>query len=211
MKKIKLFLLISISISIIIIIAINIMITVSVKDFLYDDISRLPHNKTGIILGTSKFRKTGEINLYYKYRIDAASELYESGKINYILASGDNMNRSYNEPKRMRQDLIRKGVPSSAIYLDFAGFRTLDSVVRSKKIFNQKSITIISQKFHNQRAVFIARHFGIQAIGYNAADIHDASGFKTRVREIFARVKAVIDLYIIKQKPRFLGDKVNIK
>ncbi len=190
---------------------INTFITSQVERFLYDNPSALPYNRTGIILGTSKYRKGGDLNPYYSYRMEAAAKLYKAGKISFILASGDNMSKSYNEPKQMKQDLINRGIPKNAIYLDYAGFRTLDSVVRSKKIFSQTSITIISQKFHNQRAVFIARHFGIDAVGFNADDIRDSSGLKTRFREVFAKVKAAIDLYITGEKPKYLGDKIDIK
>jgi SanA protein len=190
---------------------INVYMTSYVKNYLYDDISSLPYNKTGVVLGTSKYRRGGDLNPYYSYRINAAAKLYKSGKVSFILASGDNMSKFYNEPKQMRQDLISQGVPKNIIYLDYAGFRTLDSVVRSNRIFDQTSITIITQKFHNQRAVFIARHFGINAVGFNAEDITDSSGFKTRFREFFAKVKAAIDLYITGKKPKYLGDKINIK
>ncbi len=191
--------------------AINAYMTASVKKHLYNDISSLPYNRTGIVLGTSKYRRGGDLNPYYSYRIEAAAKLYRAGKISFILASGDNMSRFYNEPKQMRQDLVNRGIPKNIIYLDYAGFRTLDSVVRSHRIFNQSSITIISQKFHNQRAVFIARHFGINAVGFNADDITDSSGLKTRFREFFAKVKAAIDLYITGEKPKYLGDKIDIK
>jgi SanA protein len=192
-------------------IAINAYITSHAKKYLYDEISSIPYNRTGIVLGTSKYRREGDLNPYYSYRIEAAAKLYRAGKISFILASGDNKSKYYNEPKQMRQDLIDNGIPKNAIYLDYAGFRTLDSVVRSNRIFNQTSITIISQKFHNQRAIFIARHFGIDAVGFNATDITDPSGFKTRFREFFAKVKAAIDLYITGKKPKYLGEKINIK
>ncbi|MCG8700391.1 MAG: YdcF family protein, partial [Bacteroidales bacterium] len=166
----------------------------STKDNLYSNTHSIPKNKVGLLLGTSKYVRGGSINQYYKYRIEAAVRLFKSGKIDYILVSGDNGTRHYDEPTVMKKDLIAKGIPGNRIYLDYAGFRTLDSVVRSKAIFGQHSITIISQQFHNQRALFIADNKGINAIGYNAKDVSANYGYKTRLREKFARAKMVLDL-----------------
>ena len=145
--------------------------------------------------------------MYFKYRINPAVELYRAGKIKHIIVSGDNSLKEYNEPKQMQQALIQKGVPESAITLDYAGFRTLDSVVRGKKVFGQQKFIIISQKFHIERALFIAHKYGIDAIGFAALDPPEKYSIKTKVREVFAKTKAVIDLYIINKKPKFLGKK----
>jgi SanA protein len=122
-------------------------------------------------LETSKFLKNGQINLYYQNRILAAIELYKAGKIKYIIVSGDNSVANYNEPLDMKNDLVLLGVPDSLIYLDYAGFRTFDSVMRANKIFGQDKFFVISQLFHNERTVFIARHYDIEAFGYNAKDV----------------------------------------
>ena len=171
---------------------------------------KVPTNKVGLVLGTSKWLKDGRPNLYFKYRIQAAYDLYKAGKIKYILVSGDNSFKNYNEPREMHNALVDLGVPSEAIVLDFAGFRTLDSVVRCKKVFGQQNVTIISQPFHNKRALYIASNYGMQAIGYNAKDVNLYSGLKTQLREKLARVKVFIDLYIINKQPKFLGDKIEI-
>ncbi|NOZ33832.1 MAG: vancomycin high temperature exclusion protein [Chlorobi bacterium] len=176
----------------------------------YSDIEKIPENKVGLLLGTSKYLKGGKQNLFYKNRIDAAAKLYFSGKIKYIIASGDNRRKNYNEPKIMKKDLIKKGIPENKIFADYAGFRTFDSVVRSKEVFGQNSITIISQRFHNLRAVFIAKHFGINAVAYNAKEVTGINGTKIRFRELFARVKALLDIYILKTKPKFLGEKIHL-
>jgi len=179
------------------------------KKLCYNDINEIPKNKVGLLLGTSKY--IGKyLNYYYKYRIDAAVELYKNKKIDYILVSGDNSEKSYNEPKTFKIDLIKRGVPANRIYLDYAGFRTFDSVIRSKEVFGQQSITFISQRFHNERAIFIAKHNGINAIGYNAKDLHGKNGLKTRIRERFARIKAILDVFILRTKPKFLGEKIKI-
>ncbi|MFA8300747.1 MAG: vancomycin high temperature exclusion protein [Hyphomicrobiales bacterium] len=182
----------------------------SAEGRIYNSVDKIPHNKVGLVLGTGKILPDGRINLYYRYRIDAAVELFESGKIDYILVSGDNSSKGYDEPSTIKEDLILRGVPADKIFLDYAGFRTLDSVVRSKEIFGQDSITIISQQFHNERALYIAKRNNIEAIGFNARDVNIKMGFKVQLREKLARVKMIIDLIIGKQ-PKFLGDKINIE
>lgn len=181
----------------------------SAKNKIFNSIDNIPANKVGMILGTSKYTAKGYINQYYKYRIDAAVELYKQGKISYILVSGDNGRKSYDEPTTIKSDLMARGVPEDRIYLDYAGFRTFDSVVRCKEIFGQDSVTIISQPFHNKRAIYIAERKGINAIGFNAKEVNAAYGFRTMVRERFARVKMVLDL-LIDIQPKFLGKKIEI-
>lgn len=182
----------------------------SVQNKLYKDIEAIPYNKVGLVLGTVKVLKNGNINRYYQYRIDAAVALFKAGKIKFVLVSGDNSVEGYDEPTDMRDDLVKKGVPVEKIFLDYAGFRTLDSVVRGKAIFGQKSMTIISQKFHNERAVFIANHKEIEAIGFEAKDVSMRAGLLVQTREKLARVKVLIDL-VFGVKPKFLGDKIEIK
>lgn len=176
----------------------------------YNSANDIPSNKVGILLGTSKFLQNGRVNLYYKYRIDAAVELYNSGKIKFILVSGDNSTKSYDEPTKMKEDLVKRGIPADKIYLDYAGFRTLDSMIRCTEVFGQKSITIISQQFHNERAIYISDKKDIIAVGFNAKDVGKRYGFKVLIREKFARVKMMIDL-IFGKKSKFLGEKIVIK
>ncbi|MBD3589197.1 MULTISPECIES: SanA/YdcF family protein [unclassified Bacteroides] len=176
---------------------------------IYSEVITIPQNKVGLLLGTSPKLKNGNNNLYFDYRILAAVELYKAGKIKYILISGDNRREEYNEPEEMKKALMQKGVPEKFIYLDYAGFRTLDSVVRAKEVFGQNQLTIISQRFHNERAIYLAEKNGINAIGYNAKDVNAYAGLKTNIRELLARVKMFIDLAIDKQ-PHFLGEKIII-
>ena len=195
---------------VIIVLVPNLWVDLSTKQSTFDSIQQIAKNRVGLLLGTSKFSNNGEINLYYKYRIDAAVELFNSGKIDFILVSGDNRKKNYNEPVTIKNDLIAQGIPESKIFLDFAGFRTLDSVIRAKEIFGQDSITFISQRFHNERAIFIARRKKLTAIGFNAKDVNVYYGFRTRIRELLARDKMIIDL-IFNKKSKFLGDKIQIK
>lgn len=181
----------------------------STKTYLYDNPNLIPKNRVGLLLGTSKYLSNGKINGYWKYRIDATVELYKKSKIKYVIISGDNSKSTYDEPTDMKNELVKRGIPESVIFLDYAGFRTFDSVIRAKKVFSQTEFTIISQQFHNERAIVIARHYGIKAIGYNAKDVTAYNGFKTKVREKFARVKLFLD-FIIGNEPKFLGKKIEI-
>ena len=179
------------------------------EDQITSSINNLPNEKVGLVLGTSKTLANGSKNYYFYYRIDAAEKLYKAGKVKYLIVSGDNSRKDYNEPEDMMNELAKRGIPKEKIFQDFAGLRTLDSVVRAKEIFGQTSFIIISQKFHNERAVYIARTFGINAFGYNAKDVNRYAGFKTNLREKFARVKVFIDL-LLDVDPKFGGEKVVI-
>jgi len=183
----------------------------STSSFNYSNlnISEIPENKTGVILGTSKYTSKGLLNLYYLYRLQAAKELFDQNKIQNIIVSGDNATLDYNEPVTMQKDLIELGIPEDKIYLDYAGFRTLDSVIRAKKVFNQDSFTIISQKFHNERALVIAKLNDIDAVAYNAKDVPIELGIKVLIREKFARIKTVFDL-LFGSNPKFLGEEIEI-
>ncbi len=177
-----------------IITACNVQVTIETKKLLYSDITAVPTHKVGLLLGTNPYLKNGSPNKYFTYRIEAAVALYEAGKIQYILVSGDNHKLGYNEPEEMKQALISKGVPEDRIVLDYAGFRTLDSVVRAKEVFGNEQFIIISQQFHNERALFLALHNDIKAVGFNAQDVTAYYGFKTRLREYLARTKLFLDL-----------------
>lgn len=180
------------------------------RHYTYDDVDAVPYNRVALVLGTSKYLIGGSPNHYFKYRIKAAAELYNNGKVDYILVSGDNATVQYNEPRQMRRALIQAGIPANAIYSDYAGFRTLDSVVRAKEVFGQARFTVVSQAFHNERAIFIARHFGIDAVGFNALDPSAYQGIRTRVREVFARLMGLLDLYVLDKGPKFLGEPIVI-
>ena len=179
------------------------------EQYIFNTTDTLPECKTAVLLGTSKFMRNGTKNYFFYNRIKAAETLLKSGKVKYIIISGDNSLSYYNEPEDMKKELMKAGIPDSVIYLDYAGFRTFDSMIRAKEVFGQTKFIVVSQQFHNERAVFIARKYGIEAYGYNAEDVDAYSGFKTKVRELFARVKVFVDVYTNK-KPKFLGEKINI-
>lgn len=179
---------------------------------LYATVDDLPKNKVGLLLGTKKILPNGRINRYYKFRIQTAVKLFKMGKIDYILVSAEHRPEdNYNETKDMYESLLEAGIPKEKIVLDFAGFRTLDSVFRSKDVFGQNTITIISQRFHNERAAFLANSKGIKAVAINARDL-GTEGWKMTIREYFARVKMMLDLYVLNKQPRnkVLGDNDQI-
>lgn len=181
------------------------------QNYLYDRVDSIPPQKAALVLGASKHIRGGLPNPYFDNRIAAAFELYTAGKVKSFVMSGDNGREGYSEPEDMRDALVALGVPDSIIYLDHAGFRTLDSVVRMKEIFGQDSFVVVSQKFHNERAVFLSQYYGFTAYGYNAKDVAlGRVSYKTIIREKFARVKVFVDLLLNKQ-PKFLGDPVIIK
>ncbi len=187
----------------------NWRITTVSQPYLYEEVSQVPTCNTALVLGTSQKLANGAPNLFFQYRMEAAVSLYEAGKIQYFILSGDNGRESYNEPADMKRSLIALGIPEERLFLDYAGFRTLDSVIRAQKIFGQSQLLVVSQAFHNERAVYIARHLGIEAYGFNAKTLSLKAGFRTYLREKLARVKVFIDL-TVKQQPKFLGAPVTI-
>ena len=129
------------------------------KNRIYTDIATIPHRPVALVLGTSKYIGK-KINHFYPPRLDAAQALFMNNKVQAIIVSGDNATRYYNEPQTMENDLIRAGVPNQYVVKDYAGFRTLDSVIRAKLIFGQDALTIVSQRFHCERALYIAQALG---------------------------------------------------
>ncbi|OCG26677.1 vancomycin high temperature exclusion protein [Gilliamella sp. wkB108] len=190
------------------IIGLDYWISYKTAPYIYHDENKLPYRAIGVVLGTSKYVRGGGINGFYRNRIDGAINLYWQGKVDYLLLSGDNSLLSYNEPITMQKDLIKAGIPRESIVLDYAGFRTFDSIVRANKVFDAKDFTIITQEFHCERAIFIALAQGIQAQCF--AVPAPKSMKLVRIREMFARVSAFIDLYILNKKPKYLGPVIPI-
>lgn len=173
--------------------------------FCYQDIADLPEEETGLLPGTAKSTANGVPNLFFLARVEAAAELFHAGKIRHILISGDNSRKDYDEPTDMKNELIARGVPESAITLDYAGFRTLDSVVRAKNVFNKQKFTVITQPGQAERAIYIARKHGIEAIGFYAREPlgHPWVVTRYRQREKCACIAAYIDVNILHRKPKF--------
>ena len=176
---------------------------------LFDEVAALPKTHVGLVFGTTD-RVNGLENLYFRYRIDAAEKLWKAGKLDTLIVSGDNSSKYYNEPGKMKQALIERGIPAGRIVCDYAGLRTLDSVVRAKEIFGLDSIVFISQRFQNERAIFLAQANGMHAIGFNARNVETHAGLKTKVREVGARLLMFLDVHLLGTRPRFLGEKIKL-
>ncbi len=175
----------------------NIWIVYSTDDRNYYRLDKLPSNDVGLVLGTSKAVQGGKTNLFYKYRMEAAARLYKEGKVKFLILSGNHDSVFYNEPNDMKKSLMRLGVPENVLILDYAGYRTYDSIIRCKGVFNQQKFTIISQPTHNARALFLANNLGLDAVGFAAQDVQ--AGYKTYFREYLARPKAILDVYILER------------
>ena len=180
------------------------------EKYTFNELKDINHEYCAIVLGTSKYLKNNVENRYYMNRIDAAAKLYNDKKCSKIIVSGDNRKKEYNEPLDMKQDLIKKGVRESDIVCDYAGTRTLDSIVRFKEVFGQTKGIVVSQKFHNNRAIYIARNKGIDLTGFNAEDVHKLRRIKTKTREIISKFFCVLDVKIFHTSPRHLGEKIEI-
>lgn len=176
---------------------------------LHESVLDVPPGRVGVVFGTTD-TVNGRENLYFRHRIDAAAELWKAGRVSCLIVSGDNRSRYYNEPQKMRRALVEAGVPGERIVCDYAGLRTLDSVVRAKEVFGVDKVVFVSQRFQNERAVYIAQAKGMDACGYNAPDVEGQAGWRTKVREIGARVKMWLDVNILGTRPRHLGEQVEL-
>ena len=165
----------------------------------FSEIDSIKSNKVGLLLGTTpQARITKVKNYFFIYRLDAAEQLYRAGKIEKILISGDEHSLDgINEPECMRDSLVARGVSANAIILDGKGYRTINSVINANQVFGLKSFTIISQKFHNERALYQAEHLGLDVENlqaFNAKMPTSRRAYLTSIREYFARVKMFWDL-----------------
>lgn len=210
MRSIKWIFLITI-VTLIGLISIDTYISKQAESDLYSKIKKVPAKKAALLLGTAKYIAKGKKNYFYTYRIRASVQLFKSGKVKAIVVSGDNGTKYYDETTRMQKDLIKAGIPSRYITLDYAGVRTLDSVVRAEAIFDLKDYIIVSQKFHLERALFIAKAKGQKVIGFMAKDIPGtAAAYRMKAREYLARVKAFLDVYVLHTEPKFYGKKEKV-
>jgi SanA protein len=174
----------------------------------FTDPAKVPHHRVALVLGTSP-TVAGRANLFYTARLAAAAELYHAGAVDGLLVSGDNGSHAYDEPTAMKDGLVALGVPAAHVTCDFAGFRTLDSIVRAKHVFGLDAFVIVSQPFHAQRAVFLARAHGIDALAFGASNPNMKAWLKVRARETAARTLAVFDV-LAGTEPKFLGEPVEV-
>jgi len=196
-------------ITVISVVLIDTTISQQAQSRIYRDIKKVPAKKAALVLGTAKYMVGGGKNYFYAYRIRAAAALFKAGKVKAIVVSGDHSTKYYDETNKMQKDLIKAGVPKRYITLDPLGLRTLDSVLRAEAIFDLKDYIIVSQKFHLERALFLAK--GQKVIGFMAKDIPGTTAaYRMKAREYLARAKAFLDVYILYTKPKFDGKKVKV-
>jgi SanA protein len=189
--------------------AINLWMIWRARPKIVRTVKLLPANDIGIVLGTSP-RLAGRPNLFFERRMDAAAELYKAHRVKHLLVSGDNGTRGYDEPTAMRTALKARGVPASAMTLDSAGFRTLDTMARARSVFGVKKATVITDGFHQSRSIFLAEAFGIDAVGYPTVPLPIGTSLKTYVREVASRTVAFFDIYVLHTKPKFYGAAVKL-
>lgn len=189
---------------------INVWMTLRCRDRIHSDAASVPPTDVALVLGTGKLTRAGLNNIHFRVRMDAAASLYKAGRIRHVLVSGDNSKVDYNEPQDMKNALVERGVPAGAITCDFAGLRTLDSVVRARDIFDVKECVIVSDDFHLARALWLADRHGIRAVAYHEETVRWGRSGTVRVREWFARVRALAD-EITGTEPKFGGDKEPIR
>lgn len=174
---------------------------------IFRNTNQVPENDVALLLGTSKLTRKGNPNLHFTQRINAAVELYRSGKVRHLLVSGDNHIASYDEPTDMMNALVAAGIPTNAITRDYAGFRTLDSVVRANSVFGLKKFTIVTEEFHCPRALWIAQQHGLNVVAFAAPDLSARWSLRVKARESMARVLCGLDLYVLNRSPKFPGPR----
>jgi SanA protein len=191
--------------------SINLWIVISSGSCVFNDVEKLPANDVGLVLGAVPRFRSRKIKPLFRARMEDAARLYHDGKIKHLLLSGRRNNRGYNEPDEMKTLALELGVPESAMTLDYAGFRTLDSIIRAKEVFGLTRFTIITNDFHTYRALFLCNMNNIDAVAFYSERFPVTKLGAEIPREWLARVKAVIDVYILQKQPRVLGPKVEIK
>lgn len=177
----------------------------------HERVQDVPQARVAVVLGCAQHLANGRPNRFFRHRIEAAVALHQAGQVKGLIVSGDNSRKDYDEPGAMREALVAAGVPRDRIWCDYAGLRTLDSVVRARRIFGQEAFLIVSQRFHNERAVFLGRRLGLRVHGFNAADVPVAAAPTTYLREALARAKAVLDVTVLGTQPRHGGPPVEIR
>ncbi len=166
---------------------------------IYNDLQQVSPSTYGLVLGTSPKRTDGVASVFFNKRIEAAALLYKQGKVQYLILSGTHDRQYYNEPVAMQKALLKRGVPQEAILLDIEGNNTLASIKRAKKVFGLNKLTIITQRFHGYRAMYISHCCGVKAFVFAAENAGPFAITRTLIRELLARVKVLIDLHVLQK------------
>lgn len=165
-------------------------VSISAKNQIYQSTETIPNYNAALLLGTSKYMNNGKVNLFFAYRCNAALELWQQGYVKRIVISGDSSHPAYDEPELMKNELVKNGFPDSLMVLDKNGFNTRSSILFCKSQ-DIDSLVVVSQQFHNERAIVLSNSLGLKAIGYNADGVYTSYGIRVWIREWFARVKLV--------------------
>jgi len=177
---------------------------------MYFQAEQVPAREVAIVLGSAPQIRGKWKNPFFESRLDASAELWRAKKVRYFILSGDNGRNDYDEPSAMRDALIARGVPADSVTLDYAGFRTLDTMARAKAVFGQHSVIVITDDFHLSRSLFLAQAHGLDAVGFCGEHVAFGTSARTRIREIGSRTKAWLDVYVLHTKPKFLGPPVAV-
>lgn len=183
---------------------ISVGVRLAMYPFTFTSAESVPQTQAGLVLGASVVR--GKPSPILRERAEAAIELYRAGKISAILVTGDNGALSHDEVTPVRKYLLDAGIPAGSIFLDHAGFDTYSSMYRARDVFEVQSLTILTQDFHLPRALYIARHLGLEAYGYTA---EGGRRWSDNLREIPASLKAIGDL-LLARTPKYLGETIPI-
>jgi SanA protein len=210
-RAIRRWLLIGLGLGVLAVVLSNRWVINSSDAYIYDTWSLLPETDVGIVFGTSAFTRDGKSNPHFAGRIKAAVELYQIGKVKKLIVSGANPDSTYNEPRKMWQELTRQGVPAADITMDFAGFRTLDTVVRAQQVFGLSRAILITQRYHAYRCVFIGKKLGMDVVAYAAPGEEPGFDLRLTIREWLARFRVVLDIFLLQTQPKFLGEPVNVE
>jgi SanA protein len=173
---------------------------------IFVDVEKVPPTPVAVVLGTAPYFN-GHKNPFFERRMDAAAELYKAHKVDKVLVSGDNHSTTYDEPTAMRDGLVARGVPAGKVVLDYAGFRTLDTIVRAHRVFGVQKCVLVTDDFHLARALYIASNEGLDAMGFQTKALPTSVSPWTHVREVGSRTLVWLDLHILNRQPRFLGHK----
>ena len=190
--------------------ALNVWVELRASGRITAEAAAVPEAPVALVMGTSRLAPSGRINRHWQGRMDAAAALYKAGKVKHVIVSGDNRTADYNEPRDMRDALVERGVPTAAVTMDFAGLRTLDSVIRAGEIFGVKRCVIVTDDFHLPRALWLADRHGLETTGFCGPPLPWELSGKSRVREWLARVKAAGEEWILNRGAKHYGERVKL-
>ncbi len=198
LRRMMWFFILTIAICVATVIGCQMAVLNAAENRMYDDVSEIPHRKVALLLGTSPIGRSGLPNQFFLRRIDATVKLYKAGKFDRLIISGANRPEEFNEPEEMKAALVTHNVPDSIMTLDGKGFRTINSILWAKDVYGADSLMIISQQFHNERALFLTKCKGIEAVAFNAENTSSQRWrFLMFIRESLARVKAVFEVLFV--------------